>query len=153
MIKNTKLSARRTQYIEHRLAGHEPKTAARLANYTNPQGNHITQLEKHPEVIAAIRKQQEKLQEKMLWTREKAVKELLHGIKIAKLTDDAQSIRSCVQELNKMHGFHMPDKTEIVHTHSVVIKQLENLDDEALLSKIGGETALIEGEVVDNHEQ
>ncbi|NIT14168.1 MAG: hypothetical protein GTN99_08020 [Candidatus Dadabacteria bacterium] len=70
----------------------------------------------------------------------------MNAIKIAEVKEDAAGIVRAVQELDKIHGFHAPQKKELSlvdGTGQQHRKKLERVPDEELLSKIGGEKGLV----------
>lgn len=147
-------STKRRKYIEFRLAGHKPVDAARFAGYSSPETTGYD-VDKHPEVQAALAQQREALIEKSLYSREEAIEDLKEGIRMAKTGYDAQALRACVQELNKIFGYHAPEKKQVDVNQNVngnvttthTLQQLESLPDKALLEAIGGAGGLIiEGE-------
>ncbi|HIG58474.1 MAG TPA: hypothetical protein EYQ21_03595 [Flavobacteriales bacterium] len=136
----------REKYIEGRQSGMRPTDAARFADYSNPKRDSSRLETKDEVVIAAVKIIQADTRKRHLYTRDQAVLDLKEGIDIAKKNKEPQSIARCVNELNKMHGFLAPEKKEIEIdvSHQQYKNRLEQMSDEELLTKIGGEKGLIE---------
>ena len=142
------MTRKQQQYLANRTAGLTPEEAAAQAGFKTP-ATACTRLEKIPEIREKLAQIEADLLAKGLYSREEAVKDLLDAVKAAKLKGDSMAVARCVAELNKMHGYYAPGKTET--KHDVVFiqaqRQLEMADDSVLLAKIGGERGLvIEGE-------
>lgn len=145
MTEKSHRSIKREKYINFRRAGNTPRDAARFAGYSQPESD-AYKLEKHKDVIKAVAEIEQETRRLALHTREDSIRELLQAIKIAKIKEDAAGIVRAVQEINRMHGYHAPKKSEhhlIDDTGMHQRKRLERVPDEELLSRIGGEQGLV----------
>jgi hypothetical protein len=109
-------------------------------------------VEQHPFVQEALKAQQQEFKEKVSYSRDQAISDLLKGIDIAKTRADAQALRACVQELNKIMGYHAPEKTEttvVLEDKAQKMRNIETASDTALLERLGPSGLVIEGEYVE----
>ncbi|CAB4168888.1 hypothetical protein UFOVP581_13 [uncultured Caudovirales phage] len=87
-----------------------------------------SELMEEGEVSGRVQELKEQLSKKALWTREMSVKALMTAYK-----DGNPSVKvSAVKELNAMHGFNAPTKTEI----TVSQKSVDEMTDEELAHTI-----------------
>ena len=66
-------------------------------------------LMKNPKVTQRVSELRQSLEEKALWTREKSIETLVRVLKDGGNRD----VIAAVQELNKMHGWNAPERSEV----------------------------------------
>lgn len=139
-------SQHRTAYIEARIAGLSPVQSARRAGYTDPK-RHAKDLEKHPEVLAALEKVRTDVSshKQRVYTREKVFELIEEGLQMSKATSDPMAFFKGVQEINKMQGFYAAEKHELGISPELAALQgrLSGLTDAQLLEKLGGEQGIV----------
>lgn len=150
------LTAQRAKYIEARGLGMVPLRAAEYAGYKNPE-SYAYNLEKEPDIIAALAKVQLQNAKLSRMTREKVLDIVLEAIEMARTIQDPTAILRGAQELSKMCGFYAPEKKTLALTdeRNKVRGELALMTETDLIELAGGFKGVLEGEfevVADNQD-
>ena len=134
-------------FIEEMGLGRMPTQAARRAGYASPYkvGKDLIA---DPDILAQIQEIQLVNRRNAEMGREEVMANLLEAYRMAKLTDDPQSMIRAMAEVNRMCGHYAPEKKEIELTgHATVVHaEIQALSKEDLLKLLGEpeETPLLE---------
>lgn len=80
-----------------------------------------SRLSANSNVLARVKELQKTLENKALWTREDSINKLKEAFEMVEKATDLVPI---VKELNAMHGYNAPIKTELELTGNVVVRNI-----------------------------
>ena len=97
------------------------RTAYNCKKISTTQIESASKLMSDPNIYTRVAELKEMLVNKALWTKEDSINKLKEALEIS---DKPQEIVQVIKELNAMHGFNAPIKTEL--SGSLTIKSFED---------------------------
>jgi phage terminase small subunit len=111
VAKGKSLTEKQRRYVEHRVAGMQPYAAARAMGLTHNSAKQIAKrLEVHPEVRAAILKEQDAYEQASGMTKQRVIDGFLEGIQMARMMAEPATMIAGWREIGRMCGYYMDEK-------------------------------------------
>lgn len=113
MARGKALTEKQAKYVEHRAAGLTPYASARAMGLQHNSAKQIAKrLEQHPEVRAALIKEQETYAEVSGMTKQKVVDGFLEGIQMARMMAEPMTVIAGWREIGRICGYYMDEKAK-----------------------------------------
>lgn len=127
-------------FIENVGLGMAPYSAAKHAGCSNP-GRESKRYMDDPDIMGAIEEIQRQNQKNSDLTRKDVMQNLIEAFEVAKMQGDPQAMVRAMSEVNRMCGYHAPEK-KVLELRGPALEMQAQLDDmskEDLLEALGQE--------------
>lgn len=151
--KDHVLTPAQEAFVKARVSGMNCVQAAQAAGYAVPKVKGY-QLEIHPEVQAALKKEWAKAEKMSEMSKKKVMDGMLYAIEQAKLLADPSAQIAGWREVAKICGYYEPQrvKLEVSVSAKRMFSQFETLSDEELLKIAETEIIDVDASVIDDEQ-
>ena len=138
---------RQELFCQYKAMGMSTERAHQMAGY-KPHHSNAYNMYQRPEIQARIAELQKINREMADLSRKDVMAIVADAIAMARLQADPTAMLRGANELNKMLGYHMPEKVvhEIGEDSKRFVASLKNMSDEEMLEHLGDENLVVDAE-------